>query len=106
LCRLQFNIKCVAIKLKAINIERPTSNFEYGILLILINRRSKAISSFDVQRSMLDVQETLYSAVQYFLNLATMPLLEKFKNIIHSLLKLLNIFFLAGKVKPFSFARA
>jgi len=55
---------------------------------------------------MLDVQKMLYSAVQYFLNLATMPLVEEIKNIILSLLKLLSMFLLAGKVKPFSFARA
>jgi len=62
---------------------------------------------------MLDVQKTLYSDVQYFLiinilflNFATMPLVEKIKNIILSLLKLLSIFFLVEKVKPFRFARA
>ena len=76
-------IKDAAVKLKS--YERRTSNVQHRILnevfCQFINRRSEAISSFDVQRWMFDVQKTLYPAVQHsliinilFLNLTTMPL--------------------------------
>ena len=92
--RLQSNIQDVAVKLKG--YERPTSNVQHRILnkvfCQFINWRSEAISLFDVQRSMFDVQKTIYSAVQYsliinilFLNLTTMPLGEEIKNIVLSL---------------------
>ncbi|MCD4820420.1 MAG: hypothetical protein K8S23_17205, partial [Candidatus Cloacimonetes bacterium] len=52
------NIQDVAIKLK--DYEHPTSNVQRRILnkvfCQFINWRSEAISSFDVQRSMLDVR--------------------------------------------------
>ena len=95
---MQSNIKDVAVKVK--DYERLTSNVQRRILnkvfYQFINWRSEAISSFDVQRSMLDVrcwmfdvQKTLYSAIQYsliinilVLNLKTMPLGEGIKNIV------------------------
>jgi hypothetical protein len=88
---LQSNIKDVAVKVK--DYERLTSKVQRRILnkvfYQFINWRSEAVSSFDVQRSMFDVQKTLYSAIQYFLiinilvlNLKTMPLGEEIKNIV------------------------
>jgi len=57
--------------------ELPTSNVQRRILnkvfcQLIINRRSVAISSFDVRCSTFDVQKALYSAVQCFLIINTL----------------------------------